>query len=350
MDKANFNSEKIGLMTQKLKEFILSLYELGASDLTKNTLATKRIKLNDDSVSTDHEKLEQMKKLEGLDEIHLAMLEEMQQVDDDEDNQVNDVGYIDDQVLIRERIGKLKQDISDEVDKYIKYCKYDMEVDKDIETTYGNENYKKDMLDKNMENMKWVKSLKEPYYTFKYFDVLKWWRDFGANEWPMISTAAVILLGKPTHNGYQERVFSRGTYMDCKLKQSLKESSYEMAVLNSITTDQITKLKDDIRKNNPGLKLNSELTETESEKWIKTFYENENLVLKRKNLFPEIIEEEDMLSDFDLDTKPKAVNKKVMVDNSGSCESEEEYESESEEENTSDSEDDDSMDIKESPF
>jgi hypothetical protein len=50
-------------------------------------------------------------------------------------------------------------------------------------------------------------------------------------------------LGKPTHNGFQERVFSRVVYLDGKLKKRLKEENFEMSVLNSFNEQQVSIIK-----------------------------------------------------------------------------------------------------------
>jgi guanylate kinase len=49
-----------------------------------------------------------------------------------------------------------------------------------------------------------------------------------------LTPGASIFLGKPTHNAFQERVFSRGTYADSNLKKSMKENNFEMVVLSSL--------------------------------------------------------------------------------------------------------------------
>jgi hAT family C-terminal dimerisation region len=79
-------------------------------------------------------------------------------------------------------------------------------------------------------------------YVGKYFDVLGWWM---ANNklYPELAVRACLVLGKPTHNGFQERVFSRGTYQDTKLKKRLKEENFEMSVLNAINNRKVQNLQ-----------------------------------------------------------------------------------------------------------
>jgi hypothetical protein len=106
---------------------------------------------------------------------------------------------------------------------------------------FGNDRYKMDKQ-KNEINYIMITLVKDAAYVGKYFDVLSWWR---ANQkvYPELGVRAAIVLGKPTHNGFQERVFSRGTYQDTKLKKRLKEENFEMSVLNAINNRKVENLK-----------------------------------------------------------------------------------------------------------
>jgi hypothetical protein len=61
----------------------------------------------------------------------------------------------------------------------------------------------------------------------------------GARTFVEVKCAALVMLGKPTHNTFQESVFSQGTYKDSLLKKSLKEDKFEMVVLNSLNGEQV---------------------------------------------------------------------------------------------------------------
>ena len=106
---------------------------------------------------------------------------------------------------------------------------------------YGNERYKLDKK-RNRINYTMITLVNDAAYVGKYFDVLGWWM---ANNhlYPELAVRACLVLGKPTHNGFQERVFSRGTYQDTKLKKRLKEENFEMTVLNAINNKKVTNLK-----------------------------------------------------------------------------------------------------------
>ena len=68
--------------------------------------------------------------------------------------------------------------------------------------------------------------------------MLEWWK-IKESLYPELAVGACIVLGKPTHNAFQERVFSRGTYTDTKLRKQLKEESFEMSVLNAVNSSTI---------------------------------------------------------------------------------------------------------------
>jgi len=67
-----------------------------------------------------------------------------------------------------------------------------------------------------------------PRYLQTLFDVMKWWTVHGAKLYPKLAVAAVIILAKAAHNGFQERVFSIGAFLDTKQKQQLTKVHYEM--------------------------------------------------------------------------------------------------------------------------
>ena len=71
------------------------------------------------------------------------------------------------------------------------------------------------------------------------FDTLKWWKQFVTRNFAEMSCGASVLFGKPTHNGFQERVFSRGNYADCKLKKRLKADNFEMKILKSLNFGEV---------------------------------------------------------------------------------------------------------------
>ena len=87
-----------------------------------------------------------------------------------------------------------------------------------------------------------IRETGDPVYCAKFFDVLKWFRELGSQRFPRIATAAAFVLAKPFHNGFQERVFSTGTYRDSNLKRRQKENTFELTVLDSLNSKKLTDL------------------------------------------------------------------------------------------------------------
>jgi hypothetical protein len=141
-----------------------------------------------------------------------------------------------DENYYREKRRALYETIKAQVITYIKYCR-DMNMMLTLEQ-YGNELYKNDILC-NLVNRSKISIYCDAIYVAKYFDLLMWWKQEGSRSFVEISCAALVLLGKPTHNAFQERVFSRGTYKDSVLKKKLKEDKFEMSVLNSLNGAQV---------------------------------------------------------------------------------------------------------------
>jgi hypothetical protein len=126
--------------------------------------------------------------------------------------------------------------IKAQVITYIKFCK-DMNMMLVLEQ-YGNEVFKND-VECDLVNQSKIIKYTDAVYVAKYFDLLLWWKQKGSRSFAEVSCAALVMLGKPTHNAFQERVFSRGTYKDSILKKSLKEDKFEMSVLNSLNGAQV---------------------------------------------------------------------------------------------------------------
>ena len=107
---------------------------------------------------------------------------------------------------------------------------------------HGNELYQSLKDKKNGIDFKKIKE-HDVIYISNIFDVLEWWK-IKEKTYPELAVGACIVLGKPTHNAFQERVFSRGTYTDTKLRKQLKEESFEMSVLNAVNSRTIESCSD----------------------------------------------------------------------------------------------------------
>jgi hypothetical protein len=67
---------------------------------------------------------------------------------------------------------------------------------------YDNDNHKND-LEKNLINKSKITKYCDVVYVAKYFDLLQWWK---TGRFTKGSCAALVMLGKPTHNAFQEWV------------------------------------------------------------------------------------------------------------------------------------------------
>jgi hypothetical protein len=86
-----------------------------------------------------------------------------------------------------------------------------------------------------------VTLVKDPIYMAWMFDVFAWWRALGRNRFKFLEVCALIVLGKPIHNGFQERMFSIGTFTDDQLHRKMQESTFECAILEGINCDVVDK-------------------------------------------------------------------------------------------------------------
>ena len=125
-----------------------------------------------------------------------------------------------------------KNKIQEEFLTYVDYCK---KINwKELLAKHGTEKYHKLHRDNDVNEQKLNVN---PRYTRALFDVVGWWKDTGCKLFPKLAVAALIVLAKATHNGYQERVFSIGTFLDTKQQKRREERHYEMDVLQRINSD-----------------------------------------------------------------------------------------------------------------
>jgi hypothetical protein len=128
----------------------------------------------------------------------------------------------------------IKKDISDsirvELEEYTNYCAT-MDVTEQLllcsHPKYKNE---KELDEKKIKN-------KDIMYVRERFDLLQWWRIVGFIKFPKLAVAALIILGKPSHNAFQERVFSLGNWTDSKLRKKRKEENFEINLLEACNAE-----------------------------------------------------------------------------------------------------------------
>jgi hypothetical protein len=275
MDKDNFEDNIIEVVELAIVDFVNDLHrglihkenvfdddeEDDGSDThpvkrRRNTLSSSAY-YKDDTV--DHEDAD------DEDDVMKCLYEEVREdIDEEKKSRTNR------EVVIESKRSKLLDVIKLQVSNYRRYCET-IDITKLLEE-YGNEEYRSDLKNK-VVNVKKLVHYHDALYANRYLDLLMWWNCFGKINYPMLASAACIVLGKPTHNAFQERVFSRGTYADSNLKKNMKEDNFEMAVLNSLNCkkmDEIYKRHDlgMIKRN-----YNAHLT---------TFFDTEKYQLKDK--------------------------------------------------------------------
>lgn len=132
--------------------------------------------------------------------------------------------------ILEKKIYELKESIKSSMKAYRKECD-NMDMVAWLDEN-GNDLYHE--LKKKGKTLDSVRlHHKDALYIAQYFEATTWWCQH-EKQYPELALAACIALGKPTHNAFQERVFSRGTYSDSILRKSLKEENFEMSVLNAV--------------------------------------------------------------------------------------------------------------------
>ena len=242
-DPENFSTEQVQEYVTKAEAFVYELYDqqhlVGFQrDVDRARVDTTGV--DNDGKKKSHEEVLQNMKVDNKKKLLYAKLLKAKNIGEVKEG--GEVTSAKDQESINRKKNEVKAMISTAVTEYVHYCRTKMDVVSDL-SKFGNDLYK-DMIKKKQQLD--VSRLQEPFcdghYATKYFNVLKWWEIFGSKRWPSLALAASIVLGKPSHNGFQERVFSRGTYFDDPLKQRLKEESYERSVLNSLNHEKVESL------------------------------------------------------------------------------------------------------------
>ena len=77
---------------------------------------------------------------------------------------------------------------------------------------------------------------------WKHFDVLKWWGTDARHKFPLLFPLAIIVLGKPYTNAYQERCFSLASWFDSKLMQCQKAETLQMRCLDAQNRKNVSRM------------------------------------------------------------------------------------------------------------
>jgi hypothetical protein len=287
MDPDNFTDEKIDGYFAQMVNYICKLYEKTLEDkgnLKKAAVVTAVNMDTDTDTDTEDEgigkDIVQTEKQQNSGMVNDHMVSLFKQMQDNNRNSTEDEN-VDPDKTAREFRGRIERMVQD----YRLHCSL-MQME-NLMNEYGNENYRKEKMKEENELTYRLTEIRDPGYTSKFFDVLTWWRVEGTIKFKELSIAANIFLGKPTHNGFQERVFSRGVYLDGKLKKRLKEENFEMSVLNSFNEQRVSTIKEALQS-----KDNKEYTGWMSEKQTKESQAKELLQFYKKDKFMAKMEKE----------------------------------------------------------
>jgi hypothetical protein len=135
-------------------------------------------------------------------------------------------------VSIEMMVDDLRKKVEEELMSYVTFCR-NIEW-KDMCAKHGTEKHKKMLKEQPLEAERCGVN---PRLTRTLFDVIGWWRNHGHKLFPRLAVGAFIVLAKVAHNGFQERVFSVGTFLDTKQQKRREERHYEMDVLQRINSD-----------------------------------------------------------------------------------------------------------------
>jgi hypothetical protein len=238
MDKINFNEDKLDSIESAMIDYLYDLHkgvvwEDSELDEDKDSSGNGQPQLKKQKVKNCWE-IEMSDAPEEKDALMKSLYEEIRA--DTNKEKKSKRNY---ETIVETRKVKLTQTLKLQVSSYIRYCK-EMDIVSILEE-FGNVEYRTDEKRKVID-LKKLSYYKDALYANQYFDILVWWNVYGRNNFPLLTPGASIILGKPTHNAFQERVFSRGTYADSNLKKSMKENNFEMAVLNSLNCHKMDEI------------------------------------------------------------------------------------------------------------
>lgn len=78
---------------------------------------------------------------------------------------------------------------------------------------------------------------------FKHVDVLRWFKEIGAKQFPSIAALARVWLGHVSSNAFQERVFSTSSLVMSSRRTSTDSERAEMQVLLKQNRSEISRME-----------------------------------------------------------------------------------------------------------
>jgi hAT family C-terminal dimerisation region len=269
MNPENFSNEKIEGIYDTCKEYVFTLFdktENVQNESTYENMGNQNVEVVDGNMI-----LNTIPEECTLDDftLHLYSVQQLNGSNDllSTSEKQNDTSIDTGESSLKKR-KQQRENIIRQMNEYIYYCTNIMNVEELLKGQYGNKIFLKEQKTIIFER---ITKYKDVYYAFPYFNLLLWWKNVGQQRFPELAIAASLMLGKPTHNGFQERVFSKGTYTDTKLRQRLTERNFEMAVLNSLNSKHMGDVK-----NKAFFKQYKENQKINDKEYIESVYKREH--------------------------------------------------------------------------
>ena len=142
---------------------------------------------------------------------------------------------------------------------------------------------------------------KQPTVFFRdLFDVFAWWRNVGFAHFPDLYLGAMLLLAKPSHNGFQERVFSLGNYKDSRLMKRKHADNFEMGVLEHVNLSLIERHQNYMQLQQPNTATTDPKIEPKT--MIENFFSKKiNVPNICENFYTQDVDDYEPENDIDLD-------------------------------------------------
>jgi hypothetical protein len=231
MDRENFDQYKI---EQYFTDTCEAIYNLLESQFELEHQHEETVAIANTETSANAETDES-----DMDELDNYLFETVDQIHGEQEK----VAYIEEE-RVKTKKAAFKETVKNQMHDYRLEC--DRLNVAEYLSIHGNDSYVKFRKENKVLNEKRL-AKRDVMHVMPFFDVTDWW----ARRWRQykdIAIMASIMLGKPTHNAFQERVFSRGTYSDTKLRKRRTEESFEMGVVNSVNRNEVTKLMELVDK------------------------------------------------------------------------------------------------------
>ena len=213
---STFTKQKLAEVDLLTVNFVLQLYKDGLRH---------KLRVEDEQIEVGEQPKKKKKSSRVEDPFLMSLLSVAEKVDHEVSNGED---------KFKTELRNLKETITSELMEFKRVCER-----MDMATVLAQVGTKKYHKIKDKQDLKIELENKLPKSFKDLFNVLHWWTQIGSNTFPHLHIAATLILGKPQHNGFQERVFSTGTYKDSRLAKRKHADNFEMSVLEHVNQAKI---------------------------------------------------------------------------------------------------------------